>query len=237
MCSNSSGRSETLVKLAQRLRLYKPPYSFHVSDGTKDSEIRFSPGEVGPNRAAVLICLFEDENGDLRVILTRRSSTMSSYSGEIVFPGGIWEEGDENDADTALREAKEEIGLDPSIVEVVTSLEPFYFYTTRLLTVSPVIGIIWDKKAFNPILNAAEVESVFDAPLQMFLKDEDRREEMREWMSYRYMLHYFDYKADNKSYVIWALTAAILIRAASVVYERSPDFDESRPRFWGRSRH
>lgn len=41
-------------------------------------------------------------------------------------PGGKWEEGDQNDADTALREAKEEIGLDPSIVEVVTILEPFY---------------------------------------------------------------------------------------------------------------
>ncbi|KAK6149982.1 hypothetical protein DH2020_017507 [Rehmannia glutinosa] len=238
MCSNSSGKSETLVKLAQRLRLYKPPYSFHVSDATnntKDSEIQFSPGEVGPNRAAVLICLFEGENGDLRVILTRRSSKMSSHSGEVALPGGKWEEGDENDADTALREAKEEIGLDPSIVEVVTFLEPFY--TTRHLTVFPVIGIIWDKNAFNPVLNAAEVESVFDAPLEMFLKNENRREERMEWMGYRYMLQYFDYKADNKSYVIWALTSAILIRAASVVYQRPPAFDESRPQFWGRSRH
>lgn len=50
----------------------------------------------------------------------------SLISGEVALPGGRWEEGDENDADTALREANEEIGLDPSIVEVVTTLEPFY---------------------------------------------------------------------------------------------------------------
>ncbi|KAL0295655.1 UNVERIFIED_CONTAM: Nudix hydrolase 11 [Sesamum calycinum] len=81
----------------------------------------------------------------------------------------------------------------------------------RNITVAPVIGIIWDKRAFNPVPNAAEVESIFDAPLEMFLKDE------------------------NKSYVIWALTAGILIKAASVVYQQPPAFEERRPTFWNRS--
>lgn len=148
-------------------------------------------------------------------------------------PGGKWEEADKNDAETALREAKEEIGLDPSIVEVVTILEPFY--TKRNITVFPVIGIIWNKNRFNPVPNAAEVESVFDAPLEMFLKNENRREEKREWMGYHYLLHFFDYQVEGKSYIIWALTAAILIKAASVIYQRPPAFEEHRPKFWNRS--
>ncbi|KAK4485286.1 hypothetical protein RD792_007919 [Penstemon davidsonii] len=235
MSFNRSLKSENLIKLAQRLRLYEPNQS---STFPVDSAGELGPQEgdaTSPNRAAVLICLFEGENeGDLRVILTKRSSTMSSHSGEVALPGGKREDGDENDAETALREAKEEIGLDPSIVEVVTLLEPFQ--SKRNITVFPVIGILWDKNAFNPFPNADEVESIFDAPLEMFLKDENRREEEREWMGYKYLLHFFDHKANNKCYVIWALTAAILIRAASVVYQRPPVFEERRPIFWNRSR-
>ncbi|KAG8385477.1 hypothetical protein BUALT_Bualt03G0049400 [Buddleja alternifolia] len=242
MSSNSPRRSETLTKLAQRLRMYKSDRSLHVSNGSisvqgssmQDSTIELAPQGVKPSRAAVLICLFEGEKGDLRVILTQRSSSMSSHSGEVALPGGKWEEGDENDAGTALREAKEEIGLDPSLVEVVTILEPFQ--TKRDITVFPVIGIIWNKDDLNFVPNAAEVESIFDAPLEMFLKNEYRREEEREWMGYKYLLHFFDYQAENKSYVIWALTAAILIKTASVVYQRPPAFQERRPKFWSRSR-
>ncbi|TQD88221.1 hypothetical protein C1H46_026282 [Malus baccata] len=118
-------------------------------------------------RAAVLVCLFKGDDGELRVILTKRSSSLSS---------------------------------------------------------SP---------AFSPAPNAAEVEAIFDAPLEMFLKDEKRREEEREWMGDKYLLHYFDFEADDgKEYVIWALTAALLISAASAVYERPPAFLERRPKFW-----
>ncbi|KAL8045781.1 hypothetical protein ABFX02_08G136600 [Erythranthe guttata] len=234
MNSDSFRRSENLVELAQRLRLNKPNPNFEIPDGAiEDSGAELFPRfETRSTRAAVLICLFEDENGDLRVILTKRSSTMSSHSGEVALPGGKRDDGDENDAETALREAKEEIGLEASAVEVVTVLEPFH--TKRNITVFPVIGIIWDKSAFNPVLNAAEVESIFDAPLQMFLKDENRRQEEREFMGYKYLLHFFDHKARNESYVIWALTAGILIKAASVVYQLPPAFETRMPPFWNR---
>lgn len=59
------------------------------------------------------------------MILTERSSRLSSHSGEVSLPGGKREEGDVDDVETALREATEEIGLDPSLVDVVTVLEPF----------------------------------------------------------------------------------------------------------------
>lgn len=76
-------------------------------------------------RAAVLICLFEGQDGNLRVILTQRSSSLSTHAGEVALPGGKRDESDADDVQTALREAKEEIGLDSSLVSVITLLEPF----------------------------------------------------------------------------------------------------------------
>lgn len=182
-----------------------------------------------PKKAAVLICLFEDDHGDFRVILTKRSSKLSTHSGEVSLPGGKAEEGDANYAETALREANEEIGLEPSIVNIVTTLEPFL--SKHLLRVVPVIGILSDKHLFKPVPNTDEVEAVFDAPLKMFLNDKNRRSEEREWMQQKFLVHYFDYETEGKKFVIWGLTAGILIRAASVVYERPPGFVEQKLNF------
>ncbi|KAI3767523.1 hypothetical protein L2E82_17699 [Cichorium intybus] len=71
---------------------------------------------------------------------------------------------------TALREAEEEIVLDPALVDVVTILDPFV--TKKNVTVVLVMGILWDKHSFNPVPNAGEVESIFYAPLEMFLKNQ-----------------------------------------------------------------
>ncbi|KAL7212921.1 hypothetical protein ACSBR2_015592 [Camellia fascicularis] len=247
--NNCFGGSQRLTTLARQLRLYKPPPTSDESDieeqrieesaGKLVSQVGFvesatpiasQPERFKPKRAAVLICLFEGDDGDLRVILTKRSSRLSTHSGEVALPGGKAEEGDKDDAETATREAKEEIGLDPSLVYVVNVLEPFL--SKHLLRVIPVIGILSDRKAFNPAPNAAEVEAVFDAPLEMFIKDENRMAEEREWMGEKYLIHSFDYETDNnQKYMIWGLTAGILIRAASVVYQRPPAFLEQNPKF------
>ncbi|KAL8468175.1 hypothetical protein ACS0TY_031420 [Phlomoides rotata] len=245
--ANNFGVSKKLMVLAQQLRFYKPPLQ---PDDDEEKKIEESAGKVvsqlgfaesatsvpqqtverfRPKRAAVLICLFEGDNGEFRVILTKRSSKLSTHSGEVSLPGGKAEETDADDAETATREAKEEIGLDPSLVNIVTCLEPFL--SKHLLRVIPVIGILSNKKDFKPSPNADEVEVVFDAPLEMFLKDENRRSEEREWMGDKYLIHYFDYKINDKKYLIWGLTAGILIRAASVVYQKAPSFIEQNPKF------
>ncbi|KAL8143957.1 hypothetical protein V2J09_016989 [Rumex salicifolius] len=253
---DSSSTSQRLTALAQQLRLYKPPSiisDLEVDEESKAiedrsnkviSQVVFSEsssplvqtlklaeknngGSFKPKKAAVLVCLYEGDNGDLRVILTKRSSRLSTHSGEVALPGGKMDEGDKDEADTATREAHEEIGLDPSLVNVVTFLEPFL--SKHILRVVPVIGILSKKEAFKPLPNVAEVDSIFDAPLEMFIKDENRRVEEREWMGCKYLINYFDYETDDKKYVIWGLTAAILIRAASVVYQRSPPFLSQNP--------
>ncbi|KAF3632881.1 Nudix hydrolase 22, chloroplastic [Capsicum annuum] len=278
--TSSSKTSHRLFALSQQLRLYKPPPTpFDEDSDFEEQKLEESVGKVvsqvgfqesvtpvgvvqqterfRPKRAAVLICLFEGDDGELRVVLTKRSSKLSTHSGEVALPGGKAEEGDASDADTATREAKEEIGLDPSLVNVVTCLEPFLSKLPtqnvnlssasslvarvrvsdagadleHLLRVIPVIGILSNKSEFIPTPNVSEVEAVFYVPLEMFLKDENRRSEEREWMGEKYLIHLFDYEMDNKKYLIWGLTAGILIRAASVVYQRPPAFLEQNPKF------
>ncbi|KAJ4837714.1 hypothetical protein Tsubulata_027923 [Turnera subulata] len=119
-------------------------------------------------RAAVLICLFEGSQGELRVILTKRSMNLASHPGDVALPGGKVEEGDVNDSATALREATEEIGLNPTLVHVVASLEPFI--SQHQLRVTPVVGLLSKIEDFTPTLNPDEVDAIFDVPLEMFLK-------------------------------------------------------------------
>ncbi|TYG65212.1 hypothetical protein ES288_D06G168200v1 [Gossypium darwinii] len=209
-------QSKRFLVLAQQLRHYKPPPcswddneeriieeaagKFVSQVGFQESVTRVAqnPEKFRSKRAAVLICLFEGDAGDLRVILTKRSSRLSSHSGEVSLPGGKADEGDKDDGDTATREAKEEIGLDPSLVNIITVLEPFL--SKHLLRVVPVIGVLNDRKAFKPTPNPAEVDAIFDAPLEMFIKDENRSAEEREWMGEKYLLHFFDYEIENKRF-------------------------------------
>ncbi|OWM77373.1 nudix hydrolase 22, chloroplastic-like isoform X1 [Punica granatum] len=181
-------------------------------------------------RAAVLVCLFEGDNGDLRVILIKRASTLSSHAGEVALPGGKREEGDANDVETALREAKEEIGLDASLLQVVTLLHPFV--SVRGISVVPVVALLLDRKTYNPVPDPTEVELILDAPLEMFLKDKNRREEELQVRGHRCLLHFFDYETEDEKFVIFALTAAILTRTASVVYQKEPEFVVRSPKLW-----
>lgn len=97
-----SGGSQRLLALAQHLRLYKPPpfsddlveQSIEENGGKVVSQVGFqesatpipqNPEKFKPKKAAVLICLFEDDAGDLRVILTKRSSKLSTHSGQFSY--------------------------------------------------------------------------------------------------------------------------------------------------------
>ncbi|KQJ98148.1 nudix hydrolase 15, mitochondrial [Brachypodium distachyon] len=217
-----------LEALIRRLRLHQPPPSPYA--GHPPTAATTAADELfQPRRAAVLVCLFRGTAGELRVILTKRSSSLSTHSGEVALPGGKADKGDADNAATALREAEEEIGLDPCLVTVVASLE--HFLSKHLLVVVPIVGVLSDIEAFKPVLNIHEVDDMFDVPMEMFLKDENRRSEERERMGQIFTIQYFDYEKGNKKYVIWGLTARILIHAASIVYQRPPDFVERRLQF------
>ncbi|MCJ1287470.1 hypothetical protein MMC26_006822 [Xylographa opegraphella] len=137
-------------------------------------------------RAAVLVLLFADTLGELRVILTLRASTLSSYAGHVSFPGGKADNLEETPIKTARREALEEIGLPcndrdlPSPLQIEHLCElPSYCALTEL-GVRPCVAFLHTgndtssaEESLMPRLEPKEVAAIFSAPLPRFLSDQD----------------------------------------------------------------
>jgi 8-oxo-dGTP pyrophosphatase MutT (NUDIX family) len=129
----------------------------------------------GSRPAAVLIALFE-EAGQARVILTKRPDTMPTHQGEIAFPGGKLDTAvDEDLAAAALREAHEEIGLAPELVEIVAELDHLFTVQARF-TLAPFVGLLEDRPSLHP--HQREVVRVFDIALSELLDDAAFRQEL-----------------------------------------------------------
>ncbi len=122
-------------------------------------------------RSAVLVPLYRDPAGEVRVILTKRPEHMRKHPGDVVFPGGRMEEG-EAPARTALREACEEIGLPPEAVSVVGGLSPVTTRDPRSLIV-PVVARVARPAELVP--DAAEVEVIIEPKMTDLLDDANWR--------------------------------------------------------------
>ena len=121
--------------------------------------------------AAVLIPIVDRPEG-LTVLLTRRADTLASHSGQIAFPGGRLEPG-EGPVAAAVREACEEIGLDPVLVEPL-GLSTRYETVTSFV-VTPVVGLV--QPDFTLALNPAEVAEAFEAPFAFLMDPANHRKD------------------------------------------------------------
>ena len=163
------------------------------------------PLQPGGRAAAVLLPVFE-EDGEARIVLTRRPETMPSHRGEIAFPGGKLEPNVDHDArDAALREAQEEIGLRPELVDVVTAL-PTLGTVVGQFNITPFVGVVDGRPAVNA--ESREVDRVFDVALVELLDPDVYHEERWSWGldgTDRAMQFY-----DLADETIWGATARIL---------------------------
>lgn len=145
----------TLKTIEEKLAAYTP--------GTLQGDHFLNPDLLPkpPYRdAAVLIALL-NRGDDLSVVFTQRTSHLHAHAGQVSFPGGGREPQDENAVQTALREAQEEIGLDPAGVRVLGELD---VYITRTgFRVRPVVGYVAAVPVWRP--DPFEVEEIFDVPL------------------------------------------------------------------------
>jgi 8-oxo-dGTP pyrophosphatase MutT (NUDIX family) len=154
-------------------------------------------------KAAVLLGLFEHE-GDPTLLFIRRSSTLRSHSGEIAFPGGGVDLTDASPIMAALREAQEEIGLDPARVEVLGVLHPVFTVVSNYLIV-PVVAFLPEGLGTLQ-LQASEVTEIILVPLRGLT--DPRNFHTEEWMrgGQTRTVYFYDYG----SYRIWGATARIL---------------------------
>lgn len=149
--------------------------------------------------AAVLAPLYEDDDGLVRVVLTKRPDTMSTHAGHIAFPGGRPEPDDGGPVGTALREAYEEVGIEARQVDVLGFLPAFDTVEFSLLVV-PVVGRIETPLGLVP--SEREVAKVY-TPLLSDLAEEDRWWHV-PWNGFR--VWYYDLEGDT----LWGATARMV---------------------------
>ncbi len=163
--------------------------------------------------SAVLVALFE-EHDEARVLLTRRSTELRTHRGQVSFPGGRIDPG-EDAAVGALREAHEEIGLDQTAVEVIGWLHPLFTLNASL--VLPVVGVLAERPVVRP--NADEVARVFDVELAELVADgvyrSDTWDPYERWSTagpQAREIWFFDVEGER----VWGATARILHELALV---------------------
>jgi len=113
--------------------------------------------------AAVLVPLYEDGAGELRVVLTKRRADLRRHAGEISFPGGRRDPGDASLSDTALREAEEEIGLARADVTLVGALERTSTFVTNY-AIHPFVGLLDGRRSWRT--SELEVDAVLEPSLR-----------------------------------------------------------------------
>jgi 8-oxo-dGTP pyrophosphatase MutT (NUDIX family) len=144
------------------------------------------------------------------ILLTERTQHLSTHSGQIAFPGGKADESDADACATALREAQEEVGLDPALVQVLGVLP--HYLTGSAFIISPVVGLV--QPNFSVRANAHEVADVFEVPLAFLMNPANHRLHAFEWQGVQrewFSMPYTDPgQGEPIQRFIWGATAGML---------------------------
>jgi 8-oxo-dGTP pyrophosphatase MutT (NUDIX family) len=179
-------------------------------------------GAVPARPAAVLVPLFEEE-GEARIVLTVRSDRLRAHTGEVAFPGGRLD-GDEGVVEGALREASEEVGLDPGSVTVIGQLTAMPTISTDTV-MTPVVGTLRDRPSL--IANPGEVERVFDVGIRELTADGAFHEELWSvpgragapgYPEGEFPVWFFDVAGET----VWGATARTLVELICLVLGVAP---------------
>lgn len=152
--------------------------------------------------SGVLLLLFPDA-GKIYLCLIKRPSTMKHHPSQISFPGGKVEKEDASAEMAALREAQEEVGIDPSQVKILGKLSELYVEVSKFL-IHPFIA--WADKKPDFIINKAEVDELILLPINDLVANETIMETDMDTLTGRLRIKYYPFN----SQIIWGATAMIL---------------------------
>ena len=165
---------------------------------------RSSPIESVTSRASAVLAPLYERDGETHVVLTRRSWHLRSHKGEVSFPGGRHEDGDESLWETALRESWEETALDTGAVERIGELNHLSTVTSRSVIV-PYVGVLPGPPELEP--NPDEVEAILHVPLSELLEPGVYRQERWGLPGLDRPIHFFELVGDT----IWGATGSMLV--------------------------
>jgi 8-oxo-dGTP pyrophosphatase MutT (NUDIX family) len=192
-----------LDELLHRMRGYSP----HLLQTTNDYP-----------QAAVLVPITRSDEPE--VVLTLRASGLSTHGGEVAFPGGRRDPEDADLIHTALREAQEEIGLPPGLVEVIGPLSTLV--SRHGIQVTPYVGLVPDFVDYQA--NDDELAAVFSVPLEFFRDDPRETTHRIDYLGRSWYVPSYRYG----EYKIWGLTAIMLVELVNLVYDDAA-IDMHRP--------
>ena len=186
-----------------RERLLQQPPEVQAHD-----DYDFAPGartaDFGAVKAAVLLPIIA--RPEPMLLFTRRTESLARHSGQVSFPGGRSEAGDQSAIETALRETFEETGIAPGLVTVAGYLDRYL--TGTGFDIQPVVGVLAGGFSLAP--DPREVASVFEVPLAFLLDPVNRRRESRQIGGRERRFYAFSYGGHE----IWGATAAIIVNLA-----------------------
>jgi 8-oxo-dGTP pyrophosphatase MutT (NUDIX family) len=168
-----------------------------------DSEVYRRSLPAAPTPAAVLIPLLERRRPT--VLLTERSAGLRTHAGQVSFPGGHIEAHDASPAAAALREAREEIGLEESLVSVAGYLPDHIVITGFRIT--PVVGFVHG--GFAPLPDVKEVQGIFEVPLDYIFDPANFRMQRRRLIRSGEEVEFWDIPFEGRT--IWGATAGMLL--------------------------
>jgi 8-oxo-dGTP pyrophosphatase MutT (NUDIX family) len=165
-------------------------------------------GVAATKPAAVLVPIIE--RSEPTVLLTQRTAELASHAGQLAFPGGKIDPEDESPVAAALREAKEEIGLSPTVIEPIGYLD--LYLTFSGFRIVPTVARV--KPEFTLVLNPWEVTEAFEVPLAFLMRPDNYQRKTRDWKGIE--REYYAIPFENR--YIWGITAGILRNLYERVY-------------------
>ena len=150
--------------------------------------------------AAVLVPIID--RGEPTVLLTQRTKDLASHAGQVAFPGGKIDPADDSPVAAALREAREEIGLPPTLIEPIGYLD--LYLTFSGFRILPTVARV--KPEFTLVLNPWEVTETFEVPLAFLMTPGNHQRKRRDWNGLE--REYYAMPFENR--YIWGITAGIL---------------------------
>lgn len=151
--------------------------------------------------AAVLIAI--TDRPDPGVILVQRPDYMRNHPGQIAFPGGKIDPGDKDATHAALREAEEEVSLNPALVDIIGQTDPYH--SGSGYNIQPIVGVI---PPDLPLVSCPEeVDDWFEAPLEFILDPKNQNAHVADWRGAR--REYYEINWKNRR--IWGITAGIIV--------------------------
>jgi 8-oxo-dGTP pyrophosphatase MutT (NUDIX family) len=212
--SASSPMDNFFDRARARLRLEVPPSLADPKAPGARGDLDLNPtlweraGVRATKPAAVLVPVID--RSEPTVLLTLRTAELTSHAGQVAFPGGKIDPEDESPVAAALREAKEEIGLAPTLIEPIGYLD--LYLTFSGFRILPTVARI--KPELTLQLNPSEVTESFEVPLAFLMTPDNHQRKTRDWKGIE--REYYAMPFEN--HYIWGITAGILRNLYERIY-------------------